>query len=60
LRSADGRINVGDLAAALFAWSDERRGDEIRTRWAFEYYAAGAAAPRDRVGQAAPAGASPA
>ena len=45
---ADGRINVGDLAYALYYWNDEVRGDQIRTRWAFEYYAAGAAAPPDR------------
>jgi CRISPR system Cascade subunit CasB len=50
---AEGRINVGDLAASLFSWNDELRGDAIRTRWAFEYYAAGAAAPR--VDDSAPA-----
>lgn len=38
---ADGRINVGDLGASLFFWNDA-----TRTRWAFNYYAAGAAAPR--------------
>jgi CRISPR system Cascade subunit CasB len=37
---ADGRLNVGDLAASLFFW-----GDRVRQRWVFEYYAAGAAAP---------------
>jgi CRISPR type I-E-associated protein CasB/Cse2 len=45
---ADGRINVGDVAHALYYWNDEARGDQIRTRWAFEYYAVGAAAPPDR------------
>jgi CRISPR system Cascade subunit CasB len=50
---ADGRINVGDLAYALYYWNDEVRGDGVRTRWAFEYYAAGAAAPRND--EAAPA-----
>jgi CRISPR system Cascade subunit CasB len=45
---ADGKINVGDLAASLFFW-----GDKVRWRWAFEYYAAGDAAPRDN--EAAPA-----
>lgn len=41
---ADGTLNVGDLAASLFFW-----GDRVRARWAFEYYAAGAAAPREEV-----------
>jgi CRISPR system Cascade subunit CasB len=45
---ADGRINVGDLAASLFFW-----GDRVRQRWTFEYYAAGAAAPRDDAPEAA-------
>jgi CRISPR system Cascade subunit CasB len=40
---ADCQINVGDLAASLFFW-----GDKVRTRWAFEYYAAGAAAPQGK------------
>jgi CRISPR system Cascade subunit CasB len=48
----DRRINVGDLAAALFFW-----GDKVRQRWTFEYYAAGAAAPRDAEPEAAPAAA---
>ena len=43
---ADDRVNVGDLAASLFFWGDEVRGDKLRQRWTFEYYAAGAAAPR--------------
>jgi CRISPR system Cascade subunit CasB len=47
---ADGRINVGDLAASLFFW-----GDQVRQRWAFEYYAAGAAAPRGDAPEAATA-----
>jgi len=38
---ADGKVNVGDLAASLFFW-----GEKVRQRWTFEYYAAGAAAPR--------------
>lgn len=45
---AGGRISVGDLAASLFFW-----GDGVRTHWAFEYYAAGAAAPRDDAAQPA-------
>lgn len=34
------RINVADLAQSLWWWNDW-----TRARWAFEYYAAGAAAP---------------
>lgn len=34
------RINVGDLAASLFFWNEQ-----TRTRWAFDYYGAGFAAP---------------
>ena len=43
---ADGRINVCDLAASLFHWNHPERGDKVRQRWTFEYYAAGVAAPR--------------
>jgi CRISPR system Cascade subunit CasB len=50
---ADGRVNVGDLAASLLFW-----GDKVRQRWTFEYYAAGAAAPRDAAPDAASANAS--
>lgn len=55
---ADGPINIGDLAASLFEWNHPQRGDEIRQRWTFEYYAAGAAAPRDGPPEAATADAS--
>lgn len=34
-------IDVGDLAASLLTWDDDRR----RMRWAFDYYGAGFAAP---------------
>lgn len=37
---AERRINVGDLGASLLFWSDA-----VRARWAFDYFAAGAAAP---------------
>jgi CRISPR system Cascade subunit CasB len=37
---ADRTINVGDLAASLLWWNDT-----TRTRWAFDYHAAGMAAP---------------
>jgi CRISPR system Cascade subunit CasB len=51
---ADGKINVGDLAASLFFW-----GEKVRQRWAFEYYAAGAAAPRPDESLAEPSTAQP-
>jgi CRISPR system Cascade subunit CasB len=39
---AGGRnIDVGDVAASLLDWSERRR-----MRWAFDYYGAGSAAPR--------------
>jgi CRISPR system Cascade subunit CasB len=34
-------INVGDVAESILAWSDRRR-----MRWAFDYYGASIAAPR--------------
>lgn len=42
---ADRRINVGALGAAILDWNSPERGDRIRTRWAFDYYAAEDAAP---------------
>lgn len=39
--------NVADLAESLLDWPDELRGDKRRTRWAFDYYGAGTAAPED-------------
>jgi CRISPR system Cascade subunit CasB len=35
-------INVGDVAASILDWSERRR-----MRWAFDYYGAGIAAPKD-------------
>ena len=37
--------NVGDLAVSLAEWNSDGAGDRRRTRWAFDYYDAGAAAP---------------
>jgi CRISPR system Cascade subunit CasB len=34
-------IDVGDVAVSLLDWSDRRR-----MRWAFDYYGAGSAAPK--------------
>jgi CRISPR system Cascade subunit CasB len=45
---ADMRLDVGLLAEAIFAWRHPERGDAVRTRWAYDYFAAGDAAPRDR------------
>lgn len=39
------RANVGDLALSLLEWNREGLGDRRRTRWAFDYYDAGSAAP---------------
>jgi CRISPR type I-E-associated protein CasB/Cse2 len=41
------KANVADLSQTLFDWPDELRGDTRRTRWAFDYYGAGSAAPED-------------
>jgi CRISPR system Cascade subunit CasB len=43
----DKRANVGDLAVSLVEWNKEDAGDRRRTRWAFDYYDAGALAPDD-------------
>ncbi|HXN87748.1 MAG TPA: type I-E CRISPR-associated protein Cse2/CasB [Methylocella sp.] len=39
------KVNIGDLAQSLLEWNDEEKGDRCRTRWAFDYYDAGFAAP---------------
>ncbi|HZS71065.1 MAG TPA: type I-E CRISPR-associated protein Cse2/CasB [Candidatus Acidoferrum sp.] len=39
--------NAGDLAASLAEWNQDGAGDRRRTRWAFDYYDAGALAPRE-------------
>jgi CRISPR type I-E-associated protein CasB/Cse2 len=41
------KTNVADLAESLMDWPDDLRGDKRRTRWAFDYYGAGSAAPED-------------
>jgi CRISPR system Cascade subunit CasB len=40
-----GKVNVKDLAESLLDWNDEEKGDRCRTRWAFDYFDAGFAAP---------------
>jgi hypothetical protein len=37
---AGGEVDAGDLAASLYFW-----GDNVRARWAFDYFGAGSAAP---------------
>jgi CRISPR type I-E-associated protein CasB/Cse2 len=43
----DRTANVADLAECLFDWPDEFRGDQRRTRFAFDYYGADASAPQE-------------
>ena len=40
-----GTANVSQLAADFLNWDHPDRGSRVRSRWAFDYYAAGAAAP---------------
>ena len=39
------KVNIADLAECLLDWNDEEKGNRRRTRWAFDYYDAGFAAP---------------
>lgn len=42
---AGNTIDVGRLAADILSWPDDEAGDKVRTRWAYEYLAAGRDAP---------------
>lgn len=42
-----GPIDVGGLGRSILDWPDPERGDRTRTRWIFEYHAAGEATPPD-------------
>lgn len=42
---AGNEIDVGQLAADILKWRDDEAGDGVRTRWAYEYFAAGRDAP---------------
>jgi CRISPR system Cascade subunit CasB len=42
---AGNEIDVGRLAADILNWRDDELGDRTRTRWAYEYLAAGRDAP---------------
>jgi CRISPR system Cascade subunit CasB len=44
LGQVKGRVDVAALGQDLFHW-----GETVRTRWAFEYYGAGAAAPHQEL-----------
>lgn len=41
----NGGANVSDISESFLGWTHPWRGDRIRQRWAFDYYAAGAASP---------------
>ncbi len=45
LAGRDAAIDVGVLAADILSWPDPEAGARVRTRWAFDYHAAGDAAP---------------
>jgi CRISPR system Cascade subunit CasB len=45
VRLLDGEMNVAVLATDFLDWTDPVRGERVRSRWAFDYYAAGMAAP---------------
>lgn len=47
LAGRDTAIDVGVLAADILAWPHPEAGAKVRTRWAFDYHAAGDAAPAD-------------
>jgi CRISPR system Cascade subunit CasB len=40
-----GKVNIADLAESLLDWNNGEKGDRCHTRWAFDYYDAGFAAP---------------
>lgn len=41
----DRKANVKDLSRLILGWTDDEAGDRLRTRFAFDYYDAGAYAP---------------
>jgi CRISPR system Cascade subunit CasB len=41
----DGTVNVARLASDFMIWNHPEYGERVRERWAFEYLAAGSAAP---------------
>ena len=41
----DRKANVTNLAELILGWTDDDRGDRVRTRFAFDYHGAGFAAP---------------
>jgi CRISPR system Cascade subunit CasB len=47
IRLLNGEMNVSAIATDFLDWTHPVRGDRVRRRWAFDYYAAGIAAPAD-------------
>ena len=47
IRLLDGAVNVSAIAVDFLDWSHPVRRQRVRQRWAFDYYAAGSAAPVD-------------
>jgi len=42
----DGKVNVVELSNDFLGWTDPTRSAGVRRRWAFDYFAAGVAAPQ--------------
>lgn len=42
---ATGKLNVRGLAEALLFWTDERRGEELKRRWIYDYWNADVRTP---------------
>lgn len=47
VKQLEGTVNVPELTDDFLGWAHESRRARIRNKWAFDYYAAGAAAPKD-------------
>ena len=45
VRQLDSEVNVAEIATDFLDWSHPIRGPKVRNKWAFDYYAAGIAAP---------------
>jgi CRISPR system Cascade subunit CasB len=45
VRQLDSQVNVTELASDFLALSDPAKRQRVRTKWAFDYFAAGVAAP---------------
>lgn len=47
VRLMKGAANVAELAQDFWDWDDELRGDKVKKRWAFDYYAAANPQPQN-------------